>query len=107
MNGEKITLVDVRLERWVKVRGNVVEKGTGRPVESVGIRFGNQRFVGPILLVGKTDASGHFDAIAPRGKETFCHPDIPKGYLKLSRGIEMPEIEAEGRHYRRSSWSAE
>ena len=52
--------------------------------------------VGPIILVGKTDASGRFEAIAPRGKEMFCHPDIPKGYLKLARGIEMPEITGDG-----------
>lgn len=86
----------VPLERWVKVHGLVREKGTVKPVEGAGIRFGNARMVGPIELVGRTDASGRFEAIAPRGKETFCHPDIPIGYLKLSRGIEMPEITGDG-----------
>ena len=85
-----------RSSAWVKVHGLVREKGTGKPVEGAGIRFGNARMVGPITLVGRTDASGRFEAIAPRGKETFCHPDIPKDYLKLSRGIEMPEITGDG-----------
>jgi beta-lactamase regulating signal transducer with metallopeptidase domain len=88
--------VTVPLERWVRVRGLVREKGTGSPVEGVGLRFSNRNTIGPISLVGKTDASGRFEAIAPRGKETFCHPDIPPGFIKLVRGIEMPEITADG-----------
>ena len=94
--GAKKIEITVPLERWAKVHGVVRERGTGKPVEDAGIRFGNARMVGPIILVGRTDAAGRFEAIAPRGKETFCHPDIPKGYLKLSRGIEMPEITGDG-----------
>ena len=95
-DGAKKIEVVVPLERMVRVHGMVREKGTGKSIEGTGIRFGNARMVGPILLVGRSDATGRFEAIAPRGKETFCHPDIPKGYLKLSRGIEMPEITADG-----------
>ena len=95
-DGARKIEITVPLERWVRVRGSVREKGSGKPAEGVGIRFSNGKTVGPIPLVGKTDASGHYDGIAPRGKETFCHLDVPKGYLKLGRGIEMPEITADG-----------
>jgi len=94
--GAKKIEFKVPLERLVKVHGVVREKGTGKPVESAGIRFSNARMVGPIILVGRTDGSGRFEAIAPRGKETFCLLDVPKGYLKLLRGIEMPEITRDG-----------
>jgi protocatechuate 3,4-dioxygenase beta subunit len=88
--------ISVPLERWGHVRGMIREKGTDKPVAGVGIRFSNSKSPGPIPLVGKTDASGRFDAIAPRGKEVFCFPDTPKAFLKLGRGIEMPEITGDG-----------
>ncbi len=94
--GAKKIELTVPLERWVRVRGLVREKGTGKPVANVGIRFSHPGTVGAILLVGRTDASGRFKAIAPRGKQVFCHSDVPKGYIKLARGIEMPEITGDG-----------
>jgi beta-lactamase regulating signal transducer with metallopeptidase domain/protocatechuate 3,4-dioxygenase beta subunit len=94
--GARAIELTVPLERWVRVRGQVREKGTGKPVEGVGVRICNGKTVGPIPLVGKSNASGRFDAIAPPGKETFCLPETPKRFLKLVRGIEMPEILTDG-----------
>ncbi|WP_165230107.1 M56 family metallopeptidase [Aquisphaera insulae] len=87
----------VPLVRWVKVRATVREKGTGRPVQGVGLRLHSRLGNAPLRpSLATTDETGRFEALSPPGKQVLGFVDVPTGYIKLSQGIAMPEIVGDG-----------
>ncbi len=75
--------VEIRLAKAVRVRGDVRDKGTGRPL--AGVKLG---YVGPGntgLPQVETDSSGRYEALALPGKG-WRWVQQPKGYLPPKAG---------------------
>jgi beta-lactamase regulating signal transducer with metallopeptidase domain len=87
--------IEIPLKRMLHVRGVIREKGTGRPIEGVGVSFSSPDLLGAFHFV-LTDADGRYDALAYPGSKSYLHLAEPKAYLKRGHGIETVIGETDG-----------
>jgi hypothetical protein len=86
--GGRVELV-IPLKRMVRVRGAIRDKGTGKPIAGIEIRFGS-RDLSELLPMALTDAEGRYEAIAPPGEKSLFYLSDAKGYLKPPQGYLGP-----------------
>ncbi len=94
-NASRPMQIEVALKRLIRVRGIVRERGTGKPIEGVGVCLSSPDQVGALHFV-QTDTEGRYEALALPGSTSYLHLTEPKAYLKQGRGIETPIGENEG-----------
>jgi beta-lactamase regulating signal transducer with metallopeptidase domain len=90
------TAIEVPLKRRIHVRGVVRERGTGNPIEGVGVSFRSPEEVDGRLRSVQTDGQGRYEALALPGSKSYLYLSEPRGYLKHDRGIETKIGESDG-----------
>ncbi|QEH37771.1 Regulatory protein BlaR1 [Aquisphaera giovannonii] len=92
-----VVRIVVPLVRWMRVRGTIREKGTGVPVAGAGVRLHSWMGNAPITpVMARSDERGRFEVLSPPGQKVFCLLEAPEAHIRLTRGVEMPEVVADG-----------
>jgi beta-lactamase regulating signal transducer with metallopeptidase domain len=90
------TAIEIPLKRRIHVRGVVRERGTGNPIEGVGVKFRSSEELSGVLKFVQTDVQGRYEALALPGSKSVLHLSEPKGYLKRGQGVETMIGETDG-----------
>ncbi len=88
--------IEIPLKRLIHVHGVIVEKGTGKPIEGVGVALSSPVLAGGRLKFVPTDQEGRYEALALPGSQSYLHLSEPKAYLKRGHGVEIMIGEQDG-----------